>query len=174
MTEAERYAGQTPFQEIYNKFFSTVTEEMYLEWDEDETKADIKNILISAIPGFSFPRFKLYDYEKTTDSGTNEITVGDTYNFLLDEEEIDIFSGLMVGNWINRQILTADVTRQKYSSRDFEFTSQANHLGKLMSLKELFAKTNNKKQKMYKRRKTDADGYIRPNFGMLGGKKNAY
>ena len=60
MTESERYAGTTPFQVIYDAFFALVTDDMYLEWAEEDTYADIKNILLAAIPKFEFPRFKLY------------------------------------------------------------------------------------------------------------------
>jgi CRISPR/Cas system CMR subunit Cmr4 (Cas7 group RAMP superfamily) len=174
MTEQERYSGKTPFQELYKRFFSTVTEDMYLEWTEEETRADIKNIFISALPSFQYPRFKIYDYEKTVDIDTEEVFVGDSFNFLLDEEEIGIYVHLMIIEWISRQLATVDVTRQKYSSRDFNFTSQANHLDKLLKLKASYELTDNKKQKLYRRRVVNDEGYVQANFGRLGGKKNAY
>jgi CRISPR/Cas system CMR subunit Cmr4 (Cas7 group RAMP superfamily) len=174
MTEQERYSGKTPFQEIYKRFFSTVTEDMYLEWTEEETAADIKNILITAMPSFKYPRFKIFDYEKTVDPVTDETVVGDSFNFLLDEEEIGIYVSLMVIEWIGRQLTTVDATRQKYSSRDFAFTSQANHLDKLIKLKQEYVSEDNKKQKLYRRRIVNDQGYVQANFGRLGGKKNVY
>ena len=75
--------------------------------------------------------------------------------------------------WIKRQIATVDVTKQKYSSKDFELTSQANHLAKLIILKNDFKTDNKAAQRLYKRRKTDDDGYIVTNYAGFGGKGNA-
>lgn len=168
MTKEERVNGTTPFQTIYDAFYNIVTDDMYLEWTKEETAADLKNILIAAIPNFEFPRFKLYDYEKISEESEEY-----QFNFILTLEEINIFAQLMIIEWIKRQIATVDVTKQKYSSKDFELTSQANHLSKLISLKNDFKTDNKAAQRLYKRRKTDEDGYIRTNYAGLGGKENA-
>ena len=36
-----------------------ITDDMYMEWTEEDTKKDLLNILLDAIPGFEFPRFPL-------------------------------------------------------------------------------------------------------------------
>lgn len=171
MTEIERYQGTTPFQIIYDAFFNLVTDDMYLEWAEEDVNADIKNIFISALSKFEFPRFRLYDYSMG-DAEADPITV-DQFNFLLDQEEINIFANLMIVEWMTRQLATVDVTRQRYSSKDFAFTSQANHLDKLLSLKSAFKLESKTLQRLYKRRLIDEDGYMRSNYGGLGGKDNA-
>ena len=168
MTKEERANGTTPFQTIYDAFYNIVTDDMYLEWTKEETAVDLKNILIAAIPNFEFPRFKLYDYGKTSEESEEY-----QFNFILTLEEINIFAQLMMIEWIKRQIATVDVTKQKYSSKDFELTSQANHLSKLISLKNDFKTDNKAAQRLYKRRKTDEDGYIITNYAGLGGKENA-
>lgn len=168
MTKEERVNGTTPFQTIYDAFYNIVTDDMYLEWTKEETAADLKNILIAAIPNFEFPRFKLYDYGKIPEESEEY-----QFNFILTLEEINIFAQLMMIEWIKRQIATVDVTKQKYSSKDFELTSQANHLSKLISLKNDFKTDNKAAQRLYKRRKTDEDGYIITNYAGLGGKENA-
>lgn len=169
MTEAERYTGTTPFQAIYDTFFSLVTDDMYLEWYEDETNEDIKNIFLAALPKFQFPKFKLYDYEKSLNQdGT--YTIGDKFNFLLDQEELVIFANLMLIEWFTRQIATSDITKQKYSTADFKFTSQASHMNTLGLLKKEYMTEVKALQRMYKRHRTDSDGYIRPNYSGLGGK----
>jgi len=172
MTETERYLGTTPFQDIYDTFFALVTDDMYLEWEEEETYADIKNIFLASVSKFEFPRFKLFDYTLTP-SDDGDYTVGDTFNFLLDREEINIFAHLMIVEWITRQIATANVTRQRYSSKDFEFTSQANHLSKLLNLRQTFKDESKSLQRLYKRRQIGSDGYITPNYSSFGGKENA-
>lgn len=173
MNETERYEGNTQFQTIYDSFLSLVTDDMYMEWNEEETYADIKNIFIGSLSSFQFPRFRLYDYEEVENVLTGEKEIGDKFNFLLTREEINIFAHLMLIEWTNRQLASVDVTRQAYSSRDFGFTSQANHLSKLISLKESFTKESTKLQRLYTRRKSDGDGYFIPNYQGFGGKKNA-
>jgi hypothetical protein len=115
----------------------------------------------------------LYDYEEVENISTGQMEVGDKFNFLLTREEINIFAHLMLIEWSNRQLASVDVTRQAYSSRDFEFTSQANHLSKLINLKESFTKESTKLQRLYTRRKSDGNGYFIPNYQGFGGKNNA-
>lgn len=168
MTEQERYLDTTPFKVIYDAFFTLVTDDMYLEWYEDETQSDIKNILLSSLTRFEYPRFKLYDYTLAED----EYSV-DEFNFVLDREEINIFATLMMIEWFTRQIATADITKQKYSSSDFKFTSQANHLAKLLDLRKAYKTDVTYLQRLYKRRQMGTDGLMKPNFSGLGGKSSA-
>ena len=71
----------------------------------------------------------------------------------LTDEEINIIASLMLESWIQRQVASIENTRMKYSGSDFKFTSQANHLSKLLSLLNN-CKTNNKHiQRLYKRRR---------------------
>lgn len=180
----------TPLQTIYDAFLSSITDDMYMEWGEEETYADIKNIFLSAMSGFQFPRFKLYDYHEEGDKiGTrierveienefeeveNEVYAEtDAFNTELTQEEINIFAHLMLVEWINRQLASVDVTKQAYGSRDFEFTSQANHLDKLIKLKESFSKEATRLQRLYTRRKMDSNGLFVPNYQGFGGKNNA-
>ena len=160
MTETERYSGTTPFQIIYDAFFNLVTDDMYLEWGSEETYQDIQNILLASITKFEFPRFKIYDYDIDLSQ----------FNFILDLEEINIIVYLMISEWITRQLATVDVTRQRYSSQDFAFTSQANHLAKLLNLKAEYQKECKRVQRLYKRRRLDSNGYMVANYSGLGGK----
>lgn len=169
MTEQERYEGTTPFHEIYTVFETLVTEDMYLEWTKEETHADMRNILMAAIPKFQFPRFKLYDYTLINESEEEE-GINGQFNFILTHEEIVIFGNLMVVEWFTRQLATADLTRQKYGSKDFEFTSQANHISRLSIVRTVFESEVKSAQRLYKRRVTDSNGYIKSNYKGLGGK----
>lgn len=173
MLDAERESGQTPFQTIYDSFLSLITDDMYMEWGKEETYADTKNMFLSAISKFQFPRFKLYDFEEYDESVDYEEEMEDRFNFLLTREEINIFAHLMTVEWLNRQLASVDVTRQAYSSRDFDFTSQANHLDKLIKLKESFVRETTRLQRLYTRRKIDNEGYFVPNYSGFGGKNNA-
>lgn len=148
----------TLFEEIYDRFFGKITEDMYLEWDETDTKKDLKNILIDAIPGFEFPRFPLYDYDADTE----------TFNCHLTSEEINILAILMYNTWLQRQVASIENTRMKYSGSDFKFTSQAAHLSKLIELKKEAERQSHHMQRLYKRRKIiDENGSIKSNWSTL-------
>lgn len=148
----------TSFDVIYDKFFGKITDDMYMEWTEADTKRDVKNILLDAIPGFEFPRFPLYDYDEE-----NEV-----YNVSLTPEEINIFALLMYNTWLQRQVASIENTRMKYSGSDFKMTSQANHLAKLMELKKEAERQAHHMQRLYKRRKlVDNQGTIQSNWSCL-------
>lgn len=157
----EKYPIQgkpTPFEDIYNRFFGKITDDMYMEWTEEDTKKDLKNILIDAIPGFEFPRFPLYDFDINAE----------TFNCHLTSEEINIFALLMYNTWLQRQVASVEQTRMKYSGSDFKMTSQANHLAKLMELKKEAERQSHHMQRLYKRRKIiDKDSSIKSNWSTL-------
>ena len=89
------------------------------------------------------------------------------FNADLDDEEINILALIMVEAWVERQLASIEVTRMKYSGTDFKFTSQANHMSKLLSLRTEVRRQAFHMQRLYKRRKTDEDGYIRSNWSVL-------
>jgi hypothetical protein len=69
--------------------------------------------------------------------------------------------------WLNRQVASIENIRMKYSGSDFKFTSQANHLSKLLSLLEETQRQSHHMQRLYKRRKTDDKGDISSNWSVL-------
>jgi hypothetical protein len=97
----------------------------------------------------------LYDYN--VDSGY--------YNCDLTVEEINILALLMKAAWLNRQINSIENTRMKYSGADFKLTSQANHLAKLLQLKNENLKESTHAQRLYKRRKLTSSGMYQSNWG---------
>lgn len=147
----------TSFDTIIDAFLSKITDDMYLELTEEDTIRDAKQYLLDAIPYFEFPRFALYDYD--AEQGV--------YNVDLTKEEINILAILMKQAWLDRQINSVENTRMKYSGSDFKFTSQANHLQKLLTLKTENHRENIHAQRLYKRRKTHEDGHIMSNWHIL-------
>ena len=146
----------TSFQELYDRFLGKITDDMYMEWTFEDTIADLKNILMDAIPGFEFPRFPLYDFEE------------DSYNVDLTSEEINILALLMYNTWLQRQVASIENTRMKYSGADFKMTSQANHLDKLIKLKQEAERQSHHMQRLYKRRKmVDGKGSIQSNWSSI-------
>ena len=55
----------------------------------------------------------------------------------------------------------------KYSGSDFKFTSQANHMAKILSLKKDYEREGFHLQRLYKRRAKDKDGIMRSTFGII-------
>ena len=148
----------TSFDTIIDAFLSKITDDMYLELTEEDTIRDAKQYLLDAIPYFEFPRFALYDYD--AEQGV--------YNVDLTQEEINIFAILMKQAWLDRQINSIENTRMKYSGSDFKFTSQANHLAKLLNLKSENHRENIHAKRLYKRRKFhEVDGHVMSNWHVL-------
>lgn len=147
----------TSFETIIDRFLGKITDDMYLELTPEDTIRDAKQFLVDAIPYFEFPRFALYDYNEELEE----------YNVELTDEEINILALLMKTAWLERQINSVENTRMKYSGSDFKMTSQANHLSKLIQLKHENVRESTHAQRLYKRRKFNADGTISSNWSCL-------
>lgn len=154
----------TPFKSVYDRFFDLIEDDWYIELTEEDTQKDVQNILKSAIPKFEFPR-KSLEYTLEID----DITCEDISYFKndLDDEEINILATVMLLGWLQRQITSIENTRQKYYGNTFKLTSQANHLSKLVSLKEDIKKDNKYLQRLYKRRVKNSDGRIVSNWSVF-------
>ena len=185
--------AETQFSAVYNRFLGQITDDLYLELTPEDTLRDLQNLLINAIPGFEFPRKNLYDYTievreipenelipddfvlgtvwgdlDTSSSETPSVLVDKSrFNVELTSEEINIHALLMKQGWVQRQVTSIENTRMKYSGSDFKFTSQANHLSKLLSLLEESRRDSFHTQRLYKRRKIADDGSYRSNWSSL-------
>lgn len=170
----------TPFSVIYDSFLSRCTDNMYMEMSEIDTLEQLQNILLNAIPRFKLPRFDIFDYEEgyLDSSGTYKgiesdyeevpatLWVGGFFCKSLTAEEINILSLAMLIEWFNQQLATTEYTKMKYSSADFKFTSQANHLAKLKVMIEEYTSQCKSLQDTYKRRKR-IDGKILSSLGQV-------
>lgn len=185
---------QTLFATVYNRFLGKVTDDMYMELTPADTVKDLQNLLIDAIPGFEFPRINLFDYtikvervneadllpddfilgtvwgeipDIEEESKTPKMLVDRSFfNAELSSEEINILALLMKQGWVQRQVTSIENTRMKYSGSDFKFTSQANHLSKLLNLLEESRRDSFHMQRLYKRRKLK-DGAYQSNWSVL-------
>jgi hypothetical protein len=155
----------TPFTQVYNRFLGKITDDMYMELTPEDTVRDLRNLLIDAIPGFEFPRVNLLDY--TIIEAENALEEESSFAADLSSEEINILAILMMVGWTQRQITSIENTRMKYSSSDFKFTSQANHLAKLLTLLTETQRQSHHMQRLYKRRRTDESGTYESNWSVL-------
>lgn len=164
----------TPFSDVYDSFLSKITDDMYMELTKEDTEKMLEDLLISSIPKFEFPRINLFDYEKGTEEEveeviideetgeertemTNKYTVGH-FNVKLNSEEINILATYMIVEWLGQQLASVENTRMKFSGTDFKFTSQANHMQKLLVIKKDYEREGFHLQRLYKRRKPGKNG----------------
>lgn len=171
----------TPFSIIYDSFLSKITDDMYMELTELDTFSMLQELLLSAIPKFEFPRVDLNNYElldiedQITYTGIeseNQLVSGVIYssgyfNCRLNIEEINILSTYMIVEWLGQQLASIENVRLKYSGSDFKFTSQANHLQKVLVLKKDYEREGFHLQRLYKRRKKDSNGIFKSTFGEI-------
>lgn len=164
------FRRNTPFSLIYNSFLSKVTDDMYMELTKADTYQMMQELLLSAIYRFEFPRFDIYNYKEGSileeaEDGTN-YTEGYFYD-VLTAEEINIISTYMVVEWLGQQLASVENVRMKYSGSDFKFTSQANHMAKIQTMKKQYEQEGFHLQRLYKRRKKDEEGRIVSTFDQI-------
>ena len=184
----------TSFAKVYNRFLGKITDDMYMELTPEDTVRDLRNLLVDAIPGFEFPRKVLSDYTIETlvmrenEVSSEDFIIGVVWGQLpedgsdlipevyversrfsadLTDEEVNILAILMMNAWLQRQVTSIENIRMKYSGSDFKFTSQANHLAKLLNLLAETQRQSHHMQRLYKRRKTDSSGNISSNWSVL-------
>lgn len=141
----------TEFNIVYDCFYSKITDDMYMELDEAQTASMTRELLLNALPWFEFPRVDIYNYDLKNNC----------FNVSLSNEEINIIATYMIVEWFNQQLASVEVARMKYSGSDFKFTSQANHMSKLLAAKKEYERVGFHLQRLYKRRKADANGIMR-------------
>ena len=171
----------TSFAFVYDSFLSKITDDMYLELNQLDTFRMLEQLLLSAIEKFEFPRIDLTDYEifeisdvRTYNGAESNyqdflatIYEGGYFNCTLSHQEVNILAVYMIVEWLSQQLASIENTRMKYSGSDFKFTSQANHMHKILQLKKDYEREGFHLQRLYKRRIKDDNGIMRSTFGVL-------
>lgn len=174
----------TTFAEVYNRFLGKITDDMYMELTPQDTIKDLRNLIVNALPGFEFPRKVLTDFiinietKSASDIGEADFVINiddkgnaqidsSSFNETLTSEEINIIAILMMEGWLQRQVTSIENTRMKYSGSDFKFTSQANHLAKLLTLLKEVQRQSHHMQRLYKRRRHSDSGHYESNWSVL-------
>ena len=153
----------TRFSVVYDNFLSKITDDMYLELTEEDTKAILKQLLMAAIQKFEFPRQSLqYAYltinKRRKDSDVVEQEKCWAFLNPLTLEQVNILTTYMIVEWLGQQLASVENVRMKYSGADFKFTSQANHMQKILQMKKDYERQGFHLQRLYKRRKADLNG----------------
>ena len=155
----------TPFSEVYNSFLSKITDDMYMELTEEDTFKILQQLLFSAIGKFEFPRQSLdYQFKQPQQGETQGEWI---FINLLTQEEINILATYMIVEWLGQQLASIENVRMKYSGADFKFTSQANHIQKVLQLKKDYEREAFHLQRLYKRRLKNSQGIYKSTFGTI-------
>jgi hypothetical protein len=80
----------TPFSAIYDRFYSKITDDMYMELTKEDTDKLLNELLVSSLPFFEFPRVDIWDYNEELEA----------YNIYLSKEEINIIATYMIVEWL--------------------------------------------------------------------------
>lgn len=142
---ADKY---TTFKEMYDFFLSGITDDMFMELTREDTEEILQEILFAALPHFEFPRKDIFDVDLEDKRFTCRLSL----------EEMRIIRDYMIAEWICYQLASIENVRQKYSGSDFSFTSQANHIARLVSLQQHYMDDGFRLQRLYSRRRRGEDG----------------
>lgn len=147
----------TSFDDVYKIFLSKITDDMYMELTPEDTVELLNDLLLGSLHYFEFPRQNINDIDL------------DAQYFMVDltPEEQNIIATYMIVDWLGQQLASVENVRMKYSGSDFKFTSQANHMQKLLQLKKDYERMGFHLQRLYKRRKADENGIMRSTFGNI-------
>lgn len=161
----------TPFSIVYNNFLSKITDDMYMELTPEDTERILQQLLLSALPKFEFPRQSLDFTSIEVENEDDEDNPLIEWFFVnsLTNEEINIITSYMIVEWLGQQLASVQNVRMKYSGADFKFTSQANHMQKLLQLKKDYEREGFHLQRLYKRRAKDEQGIYRSTLGTIMG-----
>lgn len=148
----------TSFDEMEDFFLAGITDDMYLELTEEDTKQILDEILLAALPSFEFPKNKnLLDVDLDSREFDDDLTT----------EEMMIIRQYMIAEWIGYQLATVDNVRQKYSGSDFRLTSQASHIKQLVAMKKEYESRGFHLQRLYCRREIGKDGSFKSTFSKI-------
>lgn len=143
---------------VFNTFFSLITDDMYFNLTKEDIEKDCYDLLLCSLPTYEFPE-TVIDIV-TDDSGKLVFSRG------LSLEEINILAHGMAIYWVQRQITSIELTRQKYTGQDFKLTSQAAHLSKLLTLQD-HLKVEHRRLQMLATRRRKVDGKYASTFDLL-------
>ncbi len=171
----------TEFSLVYDSFLSKITDDMYLEMNELDTFRLLQELLLSAIEKFEFPRVNLHDYDiievkdvhiyQGVESNNKPVEAilyeGGHFNLEVSHQEINILAVYMIVEWLSQQLASIENTRMKYSGQYYKFTSQANHMHKILQLKKDYERQGFHLQRLYKRRKADKNGIMKSTLDII-------
>lgn len=122
----------TPYLVIYDRVISKIKDYNFLKLDED----DVYAILSSYLPS-SISHFHVCKNDLTKDDLLEE------FNATLNNDEIEILSNYMVIEYLDSNYIRVPlVLKSQLTSKDFNAFSPANHLEKVMNVRNKYLVDN--------------------------------
>lgn len=123
----------TSFDTIFQRFLNKITDSDLNSLTTDTLDSVLTDYLMSSITHFRKCQQDLNNYDLTAK----------TFNIDLSSDEIEILANWMVYEWANQLVNRIELLRQSLSSKDYAMYSQANHLDKMLVLKQqIYVSTN--------------------------------
>ena len=116
----------TPYQEVYDRFLQKITDQEFLSLPDEDIDQFCFRYLRSAITNFKKCKKDLSDRDDSTMS----------FSVSLENDEVEILAIIMIEQWVSPQICNIQNLKQFMGDREFKYYSQANHLDKLLLLKD--------------------------------------
>lgn len=117
----------TPYQVVYGSFLQKIKNYAFVNMAPEDVDSILKGYLVSGIPRFKPHSIKnLDDRDDTLQQFTEDLSV----------DEIEILSTIMVLEHLKSKIYVDELLKQGFTNKEWNRTSQANHLEGLVKLKE--------------------------------------
>lgn len=117
---------ETSYQTIFESFINKISDHKFLSLPDDRIEYLCQTYLTSAITKFRKCKKNLRDRDDFFQS----------FNFELDDKEIEILANLMIVEWLTPQIYSIMNLKQVLPDKEFKMFSQANHLAEIRALRE--------------------------------------
>lgn len=117
----------TSYEDVYKSFMIRITDQNFLSLPDDDIEEFCLLYMKKAIPKFYNSRVDLSD----RDDDLRE------FNFKLDDLEVEILGALMTTEWLTPQIYNITLLKQFLNDSEYRHFSQANHIDKLIELKNV-------------------------------------
>ena len=129
----------TPFEEIYDFFLAKVTDYSFVNFTEIELEEEFEKYLRSAVTKFMSAGENRLGRDFNKREFRNDLT----------DLEKEIISLLMVVEYLNPKIIATENMKQFLASREYKLYSQANHLSKMIELKNQIKLESHQLMTMY-------------------------
>lgn len=113
----------TPYQIVYDAFFSKIKEGFYSEIDTEEKDIELLALLNQAIPEFKYPKVDLEDRDEEKQE----------FKVTLTNAEVQIISEVLKLKWLEQKINDEELIKMQFSDHDYSLMSQATHLLRLIT-----------------------------------------
>lgn len=132
----------TTYDKIYSRFLIKINDYELKETANSDPQL-FDEILLKYLQG-AIPKFHYCVKDLSQRDDVNK-----QFSIELTELEQEILATKMVLEWLTPMILREENIRQSLGSKDYKIFSSANHLQRLLDLKEVYEKEDNDLSKMY-------------------------